>query len=669
MFEKGRVKKYKGESVMIVALIGNQNSGKTSLFNKLTGSNQKVGNWPGVTIERKEGVIRGTDITLVDLPGVYSLSPYTSEENISRDYLLEMRPDVVLNVIDSTSLERSLFLTTQLMDLGIKTVVALNMCDLLEIKGFELDENKLSKSLGLSAIKVSAKTGVGIDKLIQIIKNQKTQNSSIFVEKYPKIVEKELKNAKNSNFNQNNFKIIEGIIYAKNNEENENLNHARNVLSKIYGENLEEIFAGLRYDFIEKSRDFCLVKRKMKQPISEKLDKIFLNKFLAIPIFVCIMTLMYYLSIGVVGKFATGFIELGIDKFSLALERFLVKINISSWLVSLICDGIVAGVGSVLTFVPELITIFFFISLLETTGYMSRISFMFDRLFRKFGLSGKSLVPFIVGTGCSVPAISSTRTIEQNNEREMTIALSPFVPCSAKLPIIALFAGFFFPNSSGLVTASLYFLSIVLILISAIVLKKLFYKNMQTSFISELPEYKAPNAKYIARDVLDKTKDFVTRAGTIILICSIFVWFLSSFSWNLRFSQNIQTNILASIGNIFSWFFYPIVGVKNWAVAVSAIQGLIAKEQVVSSMSIISGLLQGGAAGDIFSSGVFSFFNKASGYAFMVFNLFSAPCVASIGAMKSELKSNKKTMLAILFQIAIAWIFASITHLILSKVW
>lgn len=654
---------------MIVALIGNQNSGKTSLFNKLTGSNQKVGNWPGVTIERKEGVIRGTDITLVDLPGVYSLSPYTSEENISRDYLLEMRPDVVLNVIDSTSLERSLFLTTQLMDLGIKTVVALNMCDLLSRKGFELDEKKLASGLGLSAVKVSAKTGQGIDELIQNIKIQKTQNNSFFVEKYPKIVEKELKNVKTDNFNQNNFEIIEDIIYEKGDEKNENLNRVRNVLSKIYGENLEEFFAGFRYDFIEKVRDLCLKKQKKPQTISEKLDKIFLNRFLAIPIFVCIMTLMYYFTIGVVGKFSTGFIELGIDKFSFCVESFLQKIKVSAWLVSLVCDGIIAGVGSVLTFVPELVTIFFFISLLETTGYMSRISFMFDRLFRKFGLSGKSLVPFIVGTGCSVPAISSTRTIEQNNEREMTIVLSPFVPCSAKLPIIALFAGYFFPNSSGLVTASLYFLSIVLILISAIIIKKFLYRKMQTSFISELPEYKSPNAKYIARDVFDKTKDFVTRAGTIILICSVFVWFLSSFSWNLRFSQNIQTSILASVGNIFSWFFYPIVGVKNWAVTVSAIQGLIAKEQVVSSMTIISGLSQGGTAGDIFSSGVFSFFNKASGYSFMVFNLFSAPCIASIGAMRSELKSNKKTMLAILFQIAIAWIFASISYLILSKVW
>lgn len=654
---------------MNVALIGNQNSGKTSLFNKLTGSNQKVGNWPGVTIERKEGVIRGTDIVIVDLPGVYSLSPYTEEENISREFLLNSKPDLVINVIDATSIERSLFLTTQLMDLGVKTIVALNMCDLLENYGLELDEKKLSRDLGFDAIRVSAKTGLGIDELIQKVKFQKTQKSINYIEKYPKIVEKELKNVKLSKINKNYFEIIETIVGVNEEKFDASVLHARNVLTKIYGNNLEEIFAGLRYDYIEKVRNACLIKHLKKQTVSDKLDKFFLNRFLAIPIFVCIMTLMYYLSIGIVGRYTTGFIETGFEKLSFCLERFLIKINVSNWLVSLLCDGIIAGVGSVLTFVPELVTIFFFISLLETTGYMSRISFMFDRLFRRFGLSGKSLVPFIVGTGCSVPAISSTRIIEQNSEREMTIALAPFVPCSAKLPIIALFVGYFFPNQSGFVTASLYFLSICLILVSAIILKAFFYKNTQTSFISELPEFKSPNIKYISRDVSDKTKDFVTRAGTIILICSGLVWFLSSFSLNLRFSQDIQTSILAFIGNKFSWFFYPIIGERNWAVTVSAIQGLIAKEQVVSSMTIISGLSQGGVAGDIFSHGIFSFFNKASGYAFMVFNLFSAPCVASIGAMKSELKSTKKTILAVFFQIAIAWIFASLSHLILSMVW
>lgn len=655
---------------MIVALIGNQNSGKTSLFNKLTGSNQKVGNWPGVTIERKEGKMRGTDITLVDLPGVYSLSPYTREENISRDFLLQGKPDLIINVVDSTQLERNLFLTTQIMDLGIKTILALNMSDLLEKKGLVLDENKLSYNLGFPAIKISAKTGYGVDKLMDVIKDYKIQSKMNLIEKYPKIVEKEIKIIKNYKIDLNYLQIIECVCGMNDNIENvSEISHLKDVLCKIYDENLEEVFAGFRYDFIVTVRNDCLTKMNTEQSNSERLDKIFLNKWLAIPIFIFIMCLMYFLSIGVVGKYTTGLIGECFALVGQRLEIFLTKIKVSKWLSSLICDGVIAGVGSVLSFLPELVVIFICISFLETIGYMSRISFMFDRLFRRFGLSGKSLVPFIVGTGCSVPAISSTRTIEQNSEREMTIVLSPFVPCSAKLPIIALFVGYFFPNQSGLVTASLYFLSIFLILLSTILISKLFYKNNSTSFISELPEYKSPSVKYIVRDVFDKAKDFVTRAGTVILICSCFVWFLSSFSLNLRFSQNIQTSILASIGNVFSWFFYPIIGERNWAITVSAIQGLIAKEQVVSSMSIISGLSQSSVVGEIFYSEIFSFFSKPSAYAFMVFNLFSAPCIASIGAMKSELKSTKKTILAILFQIAIAWIFASISFYILSRVW
>lgn len=651
---------------MNVALIGNQNSGKTSLFNKLTGLNQKVGNWPGVTVERKEGIIRGTNITLVDLPGVYSLSPYTKEENISRDYLLQQKPDLVINVVDSTALERSLFLTTQLMDLGLDVVLALNMCDILEKKNIELDEKKLSKRLGLGAVRVSAKTGQGIDEIIEKIKFKKTQNASKNVEIYPKIVEKELNNAKNDNL-ISKFEIIENIVGYENSAKITNVLHAKNVLSKIYGENLEEVFANERYNFISSVRDECYIKRPTKEGFSEKLDKVFLNRWLAVPIFIVVMTLVYYLAIGVVGGLTTGLIDLGFEKFSGWIQTKLLKIKVSKWLVSLICDGIIAGVGSVLSFLPELMVIFLCISFLETTGYMSRISFMFDKIFRGVGLSGKSLVPFIVGTGCSVPAISSTRTIEQSSEREMTIVLAPFVPCSAKLPIIALFVGYFFPNNSGLVTAFLYFLSIAIIMISAWLMKKFIFKSNKTSFISELPEYKVPSGKYILRDVFDKTKDFVVRAGTIILTCSVFVWFLSSFEWNLRFSQNIEHSILAWIGDKISWFFYPIVGKRNWAVSVSAIQGLIAKEQVVSSMNIISGL-SGTLSESIFTSGIFSFFNKANAFSFMLFNLFSAPCVASIGAMKNELKEKRKTILAVIFQIMLAWILSSLSYFVLSKI-
>lgn len=653
---------------MRVALIGNQNCGKTSLFNKITGSNQKVGNWPGVTIERKEGKIIGTDISVIDLPGVYSLMPYTSEENISRDYLLNEKPDMVLNVIDSTSLERSLYLTTQLLDLGVKVVLALNMTDLLDKKGIRLDEKILSDELGVPAIKTSAKTGVGILELIDEIKNKKTQNSKKIIEKYPKIIKNELNSVKNMLNLSDDFAAIEDILGFSKSAEDEKLNRSRSLLKKIYGDDLEQVFANEKYNFIEKVRDKCLVVSNQKETTTNKLDKIFLHKWLALPIFVCVMSLVYFLSVGVVGNLTKGLLESFIEILKIKTEGFLTKLGASNWAVSLVVDGMISGIGSVLTFVPELIVIFLCISILETTGYMSRIAFMFDRLFRKFGLSGKSLVPFIVGTGCSVPAISTTRTIENNNEKEMTIILSPFIPCSAKLPIIALFASAFFKNQSGLVSIGLYFFAVVLIVVCALILKKFFYKNEDTSFMSELPEYKVPNAKYIARDVFDKTKDFVNRAGTIILFCSIIVWFLSSFSWNLRFCDNINQSILAWIGNLFGWFFYPIVGSWNWAVSISAIQGLIAKEQVVSSMSVISGLSQGAGIGHVFSSEIFSCFGKANALSFTVFNLFSAPCVASIGAMKNELKSTKKVCFAVMFQIAVAWICASLTFLIGSFV-
>lgn len=648
---------------MKLALIGNQNCGKTSIFNCLTGSNQKIGNWPGVTIEKKEGFVKGTNLEVVDLPGVYSLTPYTNEENISRDFLLNEKPDVVLNIIDSTSLERSLYLTTQLLDLGFKTVVALNMTDLLEKKGIILDEKELEKNIGLPVVKVSAKTGFGIKELIEILKNQKTQKNQKSTEIYSKIIENEIQNAKINTDSTNNFDAIEGIVGLKTNlKTNESLNRSRKVLKQIYNEDLEQVFANQRYDFIEKVRDKCLTKFNKSETVSDKLDRVFLNKWLAVPIFLVVMSLVYFLSVGVVGKVTSGLIENLFESFGLWIERKLIGAGASKWSVSLLVDGIIQGVSSVLAFLPQLVVIFFAISLLETTGYMSRIAFMFDKVFRKFGLSGKSLVPFIVGTGCSVPAISTTRTIENSNEKDMTIVLSPFIPCSAKLPIIALFAGNFFPNNSGLITVSLYFFAIVLILVSAVLMKKFIFKNQSTSFISELPEYKAPNAKYVFRDVFDKCKDFVVRAGTIILFCSVLVWFLSSFGWNLRFCENIENSILAWIGNLFGWFFYPIIGKWSWAVSISAIQGLVAKEQVVSSLAVIANV--GGNAGNIFSSEIFSFFNKASAYAFMVFNLFSAPCVASIGAMKNELKSNKKVFFAILFQISVAWIFASLTNLI-----
>lgn len=650
---------------MKIAIIGNPNCGKTSLFNKLTGSNQKVGNWPGVTIEKKIGKLFKSDIDVVDLPGVYSLFPYSEEEKVSRNFLLNEKPEIVLNVIDSTVLERSLYLTSQLLDMGVKVVLALNMNDLLEKKGIKLDEKKLSEELGVPAIKVSAKTGCGIKELAKILQNSKAYCELKKLEIYSKVIENELFQTKKMLNLDNNFLAIESLIDSENKE---NL-RAKQILEKLYKSDVMQIVASQKYDFIERVRDKCLIAQNKKETISEKLDTVFLNKWLAIPIFAVIMSFVYVLSVGVVGDFTTGFVNEYFAKVSVFLTKFLKRAGASNWAISLLVDGVIAGASSVLSFVPELIVIFLCISILENTGYMSRIAFVFDRLFRRFGLSGKSLVPFIVGTGCSVPAISLTKTIENSSEREMTAILTPFVPCSAKLPIIALFVGFFFPNCSGLVTASFYFLAIFVILICSMVLKKFIFKSDVETFVLELPEYKLPSLKYVSRDVFDKTKEFVVRAGTIIVLCSVVVWFLSTFSWNLSFANSIENSILAGIGNLISWFFYPIVGEWNWAISVSAIQGIIAKEQVVSSLSVIAGLSENLVGSSIFLGEIFSGFTKASAYAFVVFNLFSAPCIASIAAMKNELKSTKKTLLAILFQVCFAWLIASLSFLVGSLFW
>ena len=645
---------------MRVALVGNQNCGKTSIFNRLTGSNQKVGNWPGVTVERKEGVVAGTDIEVIDLPGVYSLLPYTAEEKITRDYLLEMQPDVVVNVVDGTVLERSLYLTTQLMDLDVPIVLAVNMIDILEKRKWTLDEEKLSNRLGVPALKVSARTGEGIVELVNLIDKQKTQNINAIIEKYPKIIENSIKNAKKALNLSNRLVVIEGLIDGSNLKDG--LSRDREIICKLYGNDLEQVFAAERYRFVSNVLSDCFSRQEPKTRLTEKLDKFFLNRYLAIPIFVTIMGLMYFLSVGFIGKVSTELILNFFNLISNKVQAFFTRLGVSNWLISLFVDGILTGLGSVLSFLPQLIVIFICINLLETTGYMSRVAFVFDRMFYKFGLSGKVLIPFILGSGCSVPAISSTRAIEKHDEKQKTVLLVPFIPCSAKLPVISLFVGAFFPNDRGLVVLSLYFLSIFLILISAVVLNKFIYKMKGNSFVSELPEYKIPSLKYTMRDVFDKSKDFMARAGTIIVLCSVLVWFLSSFSLNLRFCDNIESSILSKIGACFSWFFYPIIGELNWAASVSAIQGLIAKEQVVSSMSIISGLADGALVGSMFSSGVFSGFNKISAYSFVVFNLFSAPCLASISAMKNEFKSSKKAIWAVCFQITLAWIVSSLIY-------
>lgn len=543
---------------MKVGLVGNQNSGKTTLFNCLTGMNAKIGNWPGVTIEKKVGTIKGTKHEITDLPGIYSLSPYSAEEEVSRNFAFNENPDAIINIVDATCLERSLFLTTQLLEANSKVIVALNMTDKLEEKGLSINEKKMEEMLGTKVIKISALKEIGIEELIKEIDKPIKRNENKVIPEY---------------------------------------------LSKDYDIEKYEEIVNQKYSFISRVVETCVKKKAKPEAISDKLDKIFLNRWLAFPIFIIIMFLIYYLSVGIVGSFTVDLVGDAVGSFGEWVGSLMENIGLSEWLNSLVVEGIIAGVGAVLGFVPQLIILFLCIALLETTGYMSRISLLLDKVFRKIGLSGKSLIPFIVGSGCSVPGIMGTRIIENEDERKMTAILTPFIPCSAKLPIIALFAGYFFPNSSGIASSSLYFFAIAVIIISALIMKKFVFKHTSSTYISELPEYKLPSAKYILKDVFDKVMAFIKRAGTIILLCSIIIWFLLSFSFKLEYGVNVEESILANIGNKISWVFKPMLGENSWEAAVSALQGLVAKEQVVSSMAVINGLAEDASEGaEIFAS-------------------------------------------------------------------
>ena len=655
---------------MKVALVGNQNSGKTTVFNYLTGMNAKIGNWPGVTIEKKTGVIKGTKHEITDLPGIYSLSPYSIEEDISRKFVFQEKPDVIIDIVDATQLERSLYLTTQLMELDTKVIVALNMADLLEKKGIFIDEKKLEKILGVKVFKISALKETGMDKIVQEIeKNDGLTRTSIFdanIENSINNIQFGI-NTKHSRFIAVKLLEMDERFY---NYDTKDITKEREALSKLYDTDLEEVIATQRYAFIEKTKKEVYKKKNVGKSISDKLDKIFLNKWLAFPIFIAIMFLVYYLSVGVVGSATVDWVGGIMDSVGEWTSGALEALGTSDWLNSLVVDGIIAGVGAVLGFVPQLIILFLCISLLETTGYMSRIALLLDKLFRKLGLSGKSLIPFIVGSGCSVPGIMGTRIIENEDEREMTTMLVPFIPCSAKLPIIALFSGYFFGENSGFVSASLYFFAIIVIIVSAFVLSRTKFKNTSSSYISELPEYKKPSAKYVAKDVWDKVIAFIKRAGSVILVCSIVIWFLLSFSFKFEYGVDIEESMLASIGKTISFVFYPVLGQNNWGATVSAIQGLVAKEQVVSSMAVIAGLAEDVEEGSqIFASGTpFGGFTAAAAYAFMVFNLFSAPCFGAIGAMKRELGSTKKMLKVVIAQTLCAWCLATVVYQIGSRI-
>lgn len=657
---------------MKVGLIGNQNSGKTTLFNCLTGMNAKIGNWPGVTIEKKTGKIKGTKFEITDLPGIYSLSPYSVEEEVSRNFVFEEKPDVIINIIDATALERSLYLTTQLLETDARVIVALNMSDILEERGFIIDTKRLESQLGVKVLKISALKETGIDELIREIGKTENQNKpkvfDLCIENAVDNISKQLsKNMMHKKFVS--VKLLEGDEKFKKYITPVVISETEKI-SKNYDTDIEEVIATERYDFIERILKETVIKKKKIANMSDKLDKIFLNKFLAFPIFAAIMFAIYYLSVGIIGSFTVDWVGDTVGNFGEWVRENLALLGTMEWLNSLIVDGIIAGVGAVLGFIPQLIILFICISLLETTGYMARISMMLDRLFRKIGLNGKSIIPFIVGSGCSVPGIMGSRIIENEDERKMTSILTPFIPCSAKLPIIVLFSGYFFPDNAGLISASLYFFAIGVIILSALIMKKLVFKNTSSTYIFELPEYKLPSVKYVAKDVWDKVIAFIKRAGTIILLCSIVIWFLLSFSFRMEYGVDVEDSMLATVGNKISWVFYPMLGENSWGATVSAIQGLVAKEQVVSSMAVINGLADDVEEGSaIFAKdGIFGFFTATSAYAFMVFNLFSAPCFGAIGAMKRELGGNGKMLKAVIFQTTLAWGLATVVYQIGSRI-
>jgi ferrous iron transport protein B len=671
-----------------IGLVGNQNAGKTTLFNALTGMNATVGNWPGVTIERKEGFIKGgEDLMLVDTPGVYSLSPYTDEEKVTRKFCLDSRPDLIINIIDATALERSLYLTTQLAELNCDVIVALNMADILEANGITIDTEKLSSLLGLTVIRISAKTGQGIDTLIKTIRdNQYLRNShlKIYAEDVQKEIDHiegdlnhELEEARNPKFAAVKVFERDPYFHALSNSSTEDEVKA---IETNYEMDAEQIIADQRYDFVTKVKSECCTEKEMPESLTDKLDKVFLNKWAAIPLFLAIMAFVYFLSVGLVGSLTSDFIDAlfnGSTSISILqweipfsfkglgpfLGEKILQAGGSVWAADMIQNGLIAGVASVINFLPQLIVLFYCLAFLEASGYMNRIAFFLDKIFKKFGLSGKSIIPFIVGSGCSVPGVMSARTVESERERNLTIVLTPFIPCSAKLPIIALLSGIIFPKYGWVISLSVYFLAIGIILITALIAKHLRKKQEETSFISELPSYKWPSQYYAWREVWDKTLSFMKRAGTVIFICSFFVWVLTRFNWAWQYvgpttmdpgaasdGSNIGASMLAGVGKVLAFVFIPAWGGNySWGATVSAIQGLIAKEQVVSSLSVISG-------GDILAGFPFFTTNRLAAYSFICFNLFSAPCFGALAAMKKELGSRKAFIQAI--GVELLWSFS-----------
>lgn len=662
-----------------IALAGNPNSGKTTMFNALTGSTQYVGNWPGVTVEKKEGKLKGRkDVQIIDLPGIYSLSPYTLEEVVSRNYLLGEKPDIIINLVDASNIERNLYLTTQLTEMGIPVIVALNMIDVANKNGDRIDTEKLSQKLGCPVLKTAAISGEGLKELTDFAvkaagENIKTSPVHTFAPATEKVLE-EISDVIRGSVDETNLRWYAIKLFERDSKILESVKLDSALTEKIEAITLrteedldddsESIITDNRYAYIEKVVSSSVKKGSTGLTASDKIDKIVTNKWLALPIFAAVMIFVYYISISTVGDWVTAFTNdtLFGETISPAVEGFLLGAGVNETLVGLVVDGIIGGVGAVLGFVPQMLILFVLLAILEDCGYMARVAFIMDRVFRKFGLSGKSFIPMLIGSGCSVPGIMASRTVENERDRRMTIMTTSFIPCGAKMPIIALLAGALF-GGAWWVAPSAYFLGIAAVIFSGIVLKKTkMFAGDPAPFVMELPRYHIPAVGNVLKSTWERGSSFIKKAGTVILLSSILVWALLNYGFadgSIAMVEDIDASILAGIGNAIAPIFSPL-GFGNWQAAVATVLGLVAKEEVVSVFGIIYGVA--GDALELVESGAFDLlepialqFTPLSSYSFLIFNLLCAPCFAAIGAIKREMNSTKWTLFAVGYQTLLAF--------------
>ena len=662
-----------------IALAGNPNCGKTTLFNALTGSNQFVGNWPGVTVEKKEGKLKGhKDVTIMDLPGIYSLSPYTLEEVVARNYLINEMPDAIINIVDGTNLERNLYLSTQIMELGIPVVMAINMMDLVQKSGNKIHIDKLSKKLGCEVVEISALKGTGIMKAAEkAISAAQSKKKTVPVHEFAQDVEDAIKTVENKltgtvadaqkrffaiKLIEKDDKIVEQMKSVP------DVSYEVKALEDKFDDDTESIITNERYVYISSIIGQCYTKSSTgkKLTTSDKIDRIVTNRWLALPIFAVVMWVVYYVSVSTVGGFVTDWTNdvLFGEIIPPAIESALEAVHCAAWLQGLILDGIVAGVGAVLGFVPQMLVLFLFLAFLESCGYMARVAFIMDRIFRKFGLSGKSFIPMLIGSGCGVPGVMASRTIENDRDRKMTIMTTTFVPCGAKLPIIAMIAGAFFDNS-GWVSTSAYFVGIAAIICSGIILKKTkMFAGEPAPFVMELPAYHWPTVGNVLRSVWERAWSFIKKAGTIILLSTIVRWFLMGFGWEnggFGMVEELNNSILAKIGSAIAWIFAPLGWTKageGWKMAVAAVSGLIAKENVVATFGMLFGFAEVAEDGAEIWGNLAAVMTPVAAYGFLVFNLLCAPCFAAMGAIKREMNNAKWFWFAIGYQCGLAYVVA-----------